>query len=341
MIETTEETGSQGIKYYKKKHKLPAYNVVLDSYYPVVTAEKGYGSLYIRFPLRKASGKGAEVVEVRGAKAVNIVPGRALMVFRGEAPGKFKQRLDEAAAAFAQKHGGNFSFESENRGRETRLTFIGTSAHASEPGRGVNPVSRAFVFLNGLDKQGLLKRNHYTDAARLVAVNMGLDFHGKALGVDFKDDFMGPFTIAVTMSREKDRRLEVGLNTRMPRGKTPGALKAAIAAKLEKFRAAENLAFTFEHDQAAPMFRNAEGRWLRTLLDIFSSLTGKEGKPVSSSGATTARELPNGVNFGPAMPGTKYRGHTTNEYKRVENFYLDVRMFTEMLLRISNLQQMQ
>lgn len=41
MIETTEETGGDGMKYYREHTQLPAYNIVLDSKYPAVVAEKG------------------------------------------------------------------------------------------------------------------------------------------------------------------------------------------------------------------------------------------------------------------------------------------------------------
>lgn len=40
MIETTEETGGDAMKYYQGKTTLPAYNIVLDSKYPAVVAEK-------------------------------------------------------------------------------------------------------------------------------------------------------------------------------------------------------------------------------------------------------------------------------------------------------------
>eukprot|EP01041_Mallomonas_annulata_P039329 gene39329-62991_t len=45
MIETTEETGGDAMKYYRAKTALPEYNIVLDSKYPAVVAEKGSGAL--------------------------------------------------------------------------------------------------------------------------------------------------------------------------------------------------------------------------------------------------------------------------------------------------------
>jgi hypothetical protein len=49
--------------------------------------------------------------------------------------------------------------------------------------------------------------------------------------------------------------------------------------------------------------------------------------------------MPNAINFDPAMPGKKYTAHA-NEFKVVD-LDADMQMFTEMLVRIGNLKQMQ
>ena len=89
------------------------------------------------------------------------------------------------------------------------------------------------------------------------------------------------------------------------------------------------------------MYRDLKGKWINTLLTTFSDVTGKEAKPLSISGATTAKQLPNGVSFGPTMPGERYTGHSDNEFKKIDNFVFDITMFTEMFMRISNLKEME
>ena len=51
--------------------------------------------------------------------------------------------------------------------------------------------------------------------------------------------------------------------------------------------------------------------------------------------------MPNAINFGPAMPGKKYTAHNANEFKQVTDLDADMQMFTEMLVPIGNLKQMQ
>jgi acetylornithine deacetylase/succinyl-diaminopimelate desuccinylase-like protein len=89
------------------------------------------------------------------------------------------------------------------------------------------------------------------------------------------------------------------------------------------------------------MARDPKGAWLATLLDIFGSVTGLEAKPVPTAGSTTAKLLPNAINFGPAMPGKKYTAHNANEYKEISDLEADIQMFTEMVARLGNLKRMQ
>ena len=44
------------MKYYRAKTPLPDYNIVLDSKYPAVVAEKGTGALRVFFPVEQADG---------------------------------------------------------------------------------------------------------------------------------------------------------------------------------------------------------------------------------------------------------------------------------------------
>jgi len=67
----------------------------------------------------------------------------------------------------------------------------------------------------------------------------------------------------------------------------------------------------------------------------------KEKSHDLATGSTTAKLLPNAINFGPAMPGKKYTAHNALEYKELPDLRADMQMFTEMLVRIGNLKQMQ
>jgi len=152
---------------------------------------------------------------------------------------------------------------------------------------------------------------------------------------------MGPLTMSPNFIRETDGRLEVTANVRMPRGNTAEKLTQAITGKVNAWAAANKAKIEIDYKQGDWMARDPKGAWLATLLNIFGDTTGLEAKPVSTAGSTTAKLMPNAINFGPAMPGKKYPAHNANEFKEVADLDADMQMFTEMLVRIGNLKQMQ
>jgi dipeptidase D len=73
-----------------------------------------------------------------------------------------------------------------------------------------------------------------------------------------------------------------------------------------------------------------------TLLAVFRAYTGiQDAGPVSIGGGTHARLLPNGVNFGPAMPGEPYSGHSEHEFITRDQFLLNLQMYAAMLVELA------
>ena len=127
----------------------------------------------------------------------------------------------------------------------------------------------------------------------------------------------------------------------MPRGNTPDKLSAAVRDRIEGWAAANQAKVEVDYQQGDWMARDPKGAWLATLLNIFGDTTGLEARPVPTAGSTTAKLMPNAINFGPAMPGKKYTAHNAKEYKEVPDLDADMQMFTEMLVRVGSLKTMQ
>ena len=345
MIETTEETGGDAMKYYRAKTTLPEYNIVLDSKYPAVVAEKGSGALRVSFPLASpanASAGATAITAMAGAASTNAVPQTATAKLQGGNAADVAARLNAAKAAFVEKYkpqGGPFSIDVAQEGAAVQVKVTGTSAHGSRPEEGVNPVPRLALFLK--ESGVALTSNGYAQAVRYIADLYGTDYLGRTLGLAYSDDFMGPLTLSPNLVREKDGKVDVLVNVRMPRGNTPEALSQATTARIKAWGAQAGVAVEVDHSQGNWMARDPKGAWLSTLLNTFGDTTGLEAKPVSTAGSTTAKLMPNAINFGPAMPGKKYTAHNAKEFKEVVDLDADMQMFTEMLVRIGNLGQMQ
>ncbi|WP_411959993.1 dipeptidase [Pseudomonas mandelii] len=337
LVDTTEETTGDAIPYYFEHNPTPNYNLALDGGYPVVIAEKGYGTVMANFAKRKAEGKGAEIISMTGGMATNQIPSTSVVTLLSEKPVELAASLQKAGAEYAKSNGGNFDVTAKVDGKDVKLTVTGVSAHSSEPESGINPVSRMLGFINSLDGKVALKHNHITDAARYAADNWGLDYLGGKLGVGFSDAFMGPLTASLTYVGMDDKAFKLAVNLRVPKGKSPETLKSEIADKLDAWSKETRVAVAFDYSIAEPMYRNPEGEWVKALLAVASENLGMEHKYGTSAGATSVHELPNGVQFGLARPEVKYTGHTDNEFKTVDQFLLDLQIVTEMMGRIGQL----
>ncbi|MHC8383009.1 dipeptidase [Pseudomonas sp. LB3P14] len=337
LVDTTEETTGDAIPYYFEHNPTPNYNLALDGGYPVVIAEKGYGTVMANFPRRNGQGKGAEIISMTGGMATNQIPSASVATLVTDKPAELAASLQKAGTDYAKRNGGNFEVNAKVDGKDVKLTFTGVSAHSSEPESGVNPVARMLGFIHSVDGKVALKHNHITDAARYAADNWGLDYLGGKLGVGFSDAFMGPLTTSLTFVGMDDKAFKLAVNLRVPKGESPEALKAKIAEKIGAWSKKTHVAATFTYSIAEPMYRNPEGEWVKALLAVSTENLGMEHKFGSSAGATSVHELPNGVQFGLARPEVKYTGHTDNEFKTVDQFLLDLQIVTEMMGRIGQL----
>ncbi|MGH8485221.1 MAG: dipeptidase, partial [Pseudomonas sp.] len=331
LVDTTEETTGDAIPYYFEHNPIPNYNLALDGGYPVVIAEKGYGTIMASFARRAAEGKGAEITGMTGGLATNQIPSTSVATLVTDKPAELAASLEKVGAEYAKANGGNFTVTAKVVDKGVQLTVTGVSAHSSEPESGVNPVARMLDFINGLDGKIALKHNAITDAARYAADNWGLDYLGNKLGVGFSDNFMGPLTTSLTYVGMDDKAFKLAVNLRVPVGKKPDVLKKEITDKLDAWNKAAKVVVTFDTEITEPMYRNPEGEWVKALLAVASENLGMEHKFGTSAGATSVHELPNGVQFGLAMPDVKYTGHNDNEFKTVEQFMLDLQIVTEMM----------
>jgi len=342
MIETTEETGGDAMKYYRSKTPLPEYNIVLDSKYPAVVAEKGSGGLRVFFPVETSDGSTTAVTAMAGAAAANAVPQTATARLEGGQLTAIAAKLDATKAAFEERYeklGGKFTIDVVKGPDRVDVKVTGASAHGSRPEEGVNPLPRLTLFLQ---ESGIpLASNHYAKAIKYLNDLYGTGYLGEQMNLGYADDFMGPLTMSPNLIRERDGALEVTTNVRMPRGNAPEALNKAVTGKIDAWAATNQIRVKIDYEQGDWMARDPKGAWLATLLNIFGDTTGLEAKPVPTAGSTTAKLMPNAINFGPAMPGKKYTAHNANEFKEVPDLDADMQMFTEMLVRIGNLRQMQ
>lgn len=340
LVDTTEETSSTAIPYYFQSNPTPNYNIALDGSYPVIIAEKGYGTIMANFPVRQGTGEGAEILSITGGLATNQIPAASVARIQTNRPQQLVSRLNEYGSIYREANGGNFFIDGTVEGNTVVLSVLGLSAHSSEPQTGINPVSRMLGFLSFLSDEGVFQNNHITDAAQYASANWGLSYLGEVLDIAYADDFMGPLTTSLTFVGLDDENLRLAVNLRMPIGREPESLVAEIREKLDSWIEESNIEVSFNFSAGAPMYRNPEGEWVNALLDIATENLDMPREFGSSAGGTSIHDLPNGVQFGLAMPNLKYTGHNANEFKTVDQFLIDLQIVTETFARLGNMAEL-
>jgi predicted dipeptidase len=338
LVDTTEETSSTAIPYYFDRFPKPNYNLALDGGYPVIIAEKGYGTVMATFDAYEGKGKGLEVVDLTGGLATNQIPRSSIATINAKNLKKTKKQLDKFAKSFKKKYEGNYSITTEIKDDQIALIVEGVSAHSSSPESGVNPVSRMLLLLNELPEKVKVKHNHIIDAAQYASANWGLNYYGEKLGVNYSHDFMGPLTTSLTYIKVTDEGMKLATNLRAPVGKPTATLKEEIQTGVADWLVKSHVNMSLDISIAEPMYRNPEGNWVNALLDVATENLNLPREFKSSAGATSVHYLPNGVQFGLSEPGAKYTGHNANEFKTVYQFLLDLQIVTEMLIRVGQLE---
>lgn len=341
LVDTREETGGDAMPYYFERNPIPDYNIALDGSYPVIIAEKGFGTVMASFPSRVATGEGAQIVELTGGLATNQIPASAAVFIRSAQPAALVNALNDAGAIFAARNGSDFAIRATEQSGSVRLDVLGVSAHSSEPESGVNPVSRMFAFIDQMARQGVFQSNHFTDAARYATDNWGMDYLGTKLQIGYEDSFMGPLTAAQTFVAIDAGQLRTAVNLRLPVGREPAALVEQLRSTLNAWARTNAIVMQLDISASDPMYRNPEGAWVNALLDIAVENLDIPREFGSSAGGTSIHDLPNGVQFGLALATEKYTGHNANEFKTMAQFLLDLQIATEMFAKLGTMPSLQ
>lgn len=324
-----EESDWGPLTEFLKTHVPPQMSITLDAEYPVVTAEKGGGTVAVTIPKAGAAVPAAGeayIAEFRGGSFNTQIPEDAEALVANATP-EIEQQVRARGAA---QEGMRYTFE--RQGANLKVVAKGVSAHSSKPQEGVNAVSML------ADALAVRSWPNTTAGGVVNYLNdlVGTGYHGEKFGkIAYRDSFMGPMTFKPTVIRQLDEGIEVAINVRRPRGKATEQLTSEIQAALADWQARRVPLVNVKVGVREPwILENAPQ--VPTLLSTFSYFTGmKDAKPVAIGGGTNSRLFPNAVSFGPSMPGQKYTGHSEHEFITTKQLLLNLQMYTAVLVDLA------
>ena len=321
IVGCNEENGSACMKYYREHGQLPDVNLVPDSDFPVINSEK---TIYqTEYSLDAGRYIRANLLSIKAGSRPNVVPSYAEMTVKpnGELE-KFIKAAGGTADLFREMPvAGNIvtdghSFDDYGisfDGRNYTVFAKGVAGHAMEPEKGDNAVAKLFSFLAALTEDETVQKIYSLLLSPLAP---------EKLGVFCEDAASGCLTLNVGTASFSGDKLTFSLDMRCPVCCDTGRLTSVLS---EKLGGGEFVTIHF----APYLYIDENSPLVKTLLSVYTKVTGNEGYAVQTGGGTYARELPSSIAFGATFPQTETNIHNVDESYPVEHLFMLEKIYRE------------
>lgn len=350
VLGTGEESDWSGMVRYAKIGIKARHTISVDASFPLVVAESGFVEWQLGVKMNPIgpmnsleAGDQPLVVDASGGQFLTQVPGQAQMRLvppAGEPLHEFGQRVEAAvqiesnARSHARsKQGFILGHAVDSERGEVVVAVEGQALHSSQADQGHN----ALWPLAGVAARLGVAPNAFGQLLQLIGSKLDGDHWGEKLGIAYQHPLMGRLLVAPTLLRAKDGVVTLSINMRRPTGRSNEAFSATLDQALAAIQrdVSPNIHESKERYLGNPFVSDTEGNLATTLLSIYREHTGqKAAAPKSIRGGTYAKLFPGAVSFGPSFPGRVYRGHTPNEYIRLDDLLDTTSMLLEAALRL-------
>lgn len=153
--------------------------------------------------------------------------------------------------------------------------------------------------------------------------------YGEGLGINFSDVESGKLIVTPYLLRKTETGLRLEIAIRYPvtyqeDDVTAGLKKAMLPhSKLQVIRSLKSVS----HDPNDPN--------IQIISQAYQEVTGLDATPVTTTGATYARFMPNIIAFGPSFPGQKGIAHKQDEWMNIQDLKLNIKIYLQAILRLS------
>lgn len=290
-----EENLWRSIEKYLDNEETPDYGFTPDSIFPMINAEKGLLQVKLKSDI-------AAPFEMKAGNAFNAVPDQAFY------NGPNQELLEAALINLGYQYNKNAS----------GLTVIGSGAHASKPGEGINAITRLF--------EGLSKTNLSFNGLDLIMAVFNQKVNGEGFINNCFDEVSGSLTVNLGKVDFSEHGQMLGLDIRIPVTVDKEKVVQALKEKVKDYD------FTYEeYDYLKAIYIPEDHFMVQKLKSVFEAETGLNGSPLSSGGATYARAIENCLAFGALFPGDEKVEHKANEYIQIEKLYQCVDIYSKTI----------
>lgn len=151
---------------------------------------------------------------------------------------------------------------------------------------------------------------------------------GDRLGIDFSSPEYGIMEMRNYNLHQMEREVYFEVTFSYP----PGITIEEILQKIKIKAVGMNVTVMMNFD---PVLFEKDSPMVSTLQACYEKVTNNDGTPVTTTGGTYAKLMPNIVPFGPSFPGQKGIGHNPNEWMNVEDLVTNAKIYALALYRLS------
>ena len=143
--------------------------------------------------------------------------------------------------------------------------------------------------------------------------------NGERFNIDFKDDEFGLLEVR-NYQLLLDDAPGIQFSISYPANVTVATIVDNIKKAVSDFKV-ELI------DNYNPVKFEKDCQLVKTLVYTYEKVTGNDGTPVTTTGGTYAKLMPNIVPFGPSFPGQKGIGHQPNEWMTIEDIITNAKIY--------------
>ena len=203
----------------------------------------------------------------------------------------------------------------------TSISLTGKRAPSNAPDMGLNVIT-----LFGEKEQ----TNHnlsgeFQDYLSWLANSLHNQHDGSGLGINFSDEESGYLALTPVDLTFNDNTISLDISIRYP----ISIHKEQIIKQLEKAMP-NNSIIQVTRDMPSTYF-DKNHPMIHQMSKVYEYATGLDGTPVTTTGATYARSMPNIIAFGPSFPGQKGIAHNKNEYMDKKDLIKNLEIYTYLL----------
>lgn len=153
--------------------------------------------------------------------------------------------------------------------------------------------------------------------------------NGEGLGIDFFDQDSGKLMLTPYQLKKEENKLILSIAVRYPVSVTEEEVTENLTKQLPL-----NTKLTVVRRIKSTHFPK-ENKNIQKLSKVYEEATGLDGTPVTTTGATYARFVPNIVAFGPSFPGQKGIAHNQDEYMDETDLLMNMEIYMRGMLALT------